>query len=106
MEASSNANPANQTQARSVTISSYDAKDRRYHFRRRAQQMQARKNGQATQHVINVARKMGKDDQLKQRVHFAMVRDLDQEQCKLWQRVLEEQPIVHKGETMMAIFNA
>jgi len=100
MEASS------QTQARSVTLASYDSTDKRKIFRRRAQQMLARKNGQATQQVINVARKMGKGDQLKQRVHFTVVQDLDQEQSELWKRVLEDQPLCHKGETMMAVFDA
>lgn len=90
----------------STSDASECAKDRRYQFRLRAQRMQARKNGQTTQHVINVARKMGKEDQLKQRVHFAMVKDLDEEQCRLWKMVLEDQPIVGKGDTMMAIFNA
>lgn len=73
-------------------------------FRKRAQEMQTRRAGRDTNHVLAVARKMGKEEQLKMRVTFAAVQNLDQEQCMLWERVLEDCPIIgKKGETVMAI---
>lgn len=73
-------------------------------FRKRAQEMQIRRNGRDTKQVLAVARKIGKEEQLKMRVEFAMVQGLDQEQCALWERVLEGNRIVgKKGETIMAI---
>ena len=66
--------------------------------------MQARRNGRKSNEVIGVARKLGKEFQLKMRIEFAMVQDLDDEQCRLWERVLEDIKVVgKKGETIMAI---
>lgn len=73
-------------------------------FRKKAQEMQTRRNGRQTSQVLSVARKMGKEEQVKMRVQFAMVQNIDDEQCRLWERVLEDNKIVgKKGETIMAI---
>lgn len=73
-------------------------------FRAKAQQMQACRQARETNHVIGVARKMGKEDQLKLRVEFAVINQIDGEQCRLWKRVLEDSQLVSKkGETIMAV---
>lgn len=73
-------------------------------FRLKAQQMQACRQARETNHVIGVARKMGKEDQLKMRVQFASISEIDAEQCRLWKRVLGDAQLVSKkGETIMAV---
>lgn len=73
-------------------------------FRIKAQQMQACRQARETNHVIGVARKMGKEDQLKMRVQFACINEIDKEQCDLWKRVLEDSRLVSKkGETIMTV---
>lgn len=75
-------------------------------FRKRAQQMQACRQARETNHVIGVARKMGKEDQLKMRVQFASISEIDAEQCRLWKRVLQDSQLVSKkGETIMAVMD-
>lgn len=73
-------------------------------FRLKAQQMQACRQARETNHVIGVARKMGKEDQLKMRVQFASISEIDKEQCRLWKQVLEDSRLVSKkGETIMTV---
>lgn len=73
-------------------------------FRKRNQELQTRRSAWEAKQILNVARKIGKDDALKMRIKYAMVQDLDAEQCRLWKMVLADcKTVTTKGETVMAV---